>query len=82
MEQGYILVITRRMMIKYSAKGKLMGLSISWMRDKLQWFWEGLDKKRMANLTNYRVNISETMNCFDYNLILIYSSQLDIYYIL
>jgi len=34
----------------------------------------------MANLTNYRVNISETMNCFDYNLILIYSSQLDIYY--
>lgn len=34
----------------------------------------------MANLTNYRVSICETMNCFDYNLILIYSSQLDIYY--
>lgn len=36
----------------------------------------------MANLTNYRVNISETMNGFDYNLISIYSSQLDIYYVL
>lgn len=34
----------------------------------------------MANLTNHRVNISETMNCFDYGLISIYSSQLDIYY--
>ena len=82
MEQGYILVLMWRMIIKHSAKGKLMGLSISWMRDKLQWFWEGLDKKRMANLTNYRVNISETMNGFDYNLISIYSSQLDIYYVL
>lgn len=36
----------------------------------------------MANLTNYRVSISETMNCFDYNLISIYSPQLDIYYVL
>lgn len=34
----------------------------------------------MANLTNYRVNISETMNGFDYSQISIYSSQLDIYY--
>ena len=36
----------------------------------------------MANLTNYRVNISETMNGFDYNLISIYSPRLDIYYAL
>ena len=33
----------------------------------------------MANLTNFRVSIGETMNRFDYNLISIYSSQLDIY---
>jgi len=36
----------------------------------------------MANLTNYRVNISETMNGFDYNLISIYSPRLDISYVL
>jgi len=34
----------------------------------------------MANLTNHRVNISETMNCFDYSLISIYSFRLNIYY--
>ena len=34
----------------------------------------------MANLTNFCVSISGTMNCFDYSLISIYSSQLDIYY--
>ena len=33
----------------------------------------------MANLTNFRVSIGETMNCFDYSQISIYSSQLDIY---
>ena len=34
----------------------------------------------MANLTNFRISISETKNYFGYNLISIYSSQLDIYY--
>lgn len=41
-----------------------------------------MDKKRMAISPIYRISISEAINYFEYNLISIYSSQLDIYYVL